>query len=120
MRSTETIGPVERALWLRSVPPFTGVRARPLAALAQLTHEELVPAGATIVPLGRSARTVRCLVDGRLRARGPGGSTDVLDAPRVIGLPELLAGSELRVALSAEADATILTIAGAAFFDLLE
>ena len=120
MTAPETLGPVERALFLRSVPPFTGLRARPLAALAQLTREEIVPAGAAIVPLGRGARSVRFLVEGRLRARGAGDTTDVLEAPLVIGLPELLAGREVRLALAADADATILTIAGAALFDLLE
>jgi HEAT repeat protein/CRP-like cAMP-binding protein len=115
MTTPETIGPVERALWLRAVWPFTSLRARPLAALARLMREDVVPAGGAIVPVGRGARSVRLLVEGRLRARGTGEATDVLEAPQVIGLTEMLAGRELRVALAAETDATILTIPGAAF-----
>jgi len=120
MTTPETIGPVERALWLRAVWPFTSLRARPLAALARLMREDVVPAGGAIVPVGRGARSVRLLVEGRLRARGTGEANDVLEAPQVIGLTEMLAGRELRVALAAETDATILTIPGAAFLDLLE
>jgi CRP-like cAMP-binding protein len=116
----QTIGPVERALWLRSAPPFTGLRARLLAALAQLTHEDLVRAGRSVRPLGRVSRSVRFLMDGRLRAHVEGGATQVLEAPQVIGLTELLAGRDLRAGLTADTDVTILTVGGAQMIDLLE
>jgi CRP-like cAMP-binding protein len=115
-----TIGPVERALWLRGVPPFTGLRARLLAALAQLMREDIVRAGRSVRPVGRVSRSVRFLMEGRVQVRGERGTQAVLEAPQVIGLTELLAARELRAGLVAETDVTMLTIAGGAFLDLLE
>lgn len=120
MTTPETIGPVERTLWLRGVAPFTGLRARLLAALAQLMREEIVRAGHPVRPVGRVSRSVRLLMDGRLEIQGEGGARGELEAPQVIGLTELLAGRERRAGLVAATDVTILTISGAAFFDLLE
>lgn len=120
MRTPETIGPVERALWLRGVPPFSGLRARLLAALAQLMREDIVRAGQPVRPIGRVSRSVRLLMDGRLVVHGEAGTRLELEAPQVIGLTELLGGRELRAGLVAATDATILTIRGVAFIDLLE
>lgn len=120
MRTPDTIGPVERALWLRSVPPFTGLRARPLAALARLTREEIVRAGRPVQPPGRVSRTLRVLLEGRLRLSGDRGADVVLEAPRAVGLVELLAGRALRSGLVAERDAIILAVDGPALLDLLE
>ncbi|HSP99380.1 MAG TPA: cyclic nucleotide-binding domain-containing protein [Candidatus Dormibacteraeota bacterium] len=120
MTSPQTIGPVERALWLRGVTPFTGLRARHLAALGQLMREEIVPAGQAVRPLGAPWHTVRLLAEGRLRASGEDGAALVVDAPQVIGLIEQLAGRELRARLVADSDVTILTIDRAAMLHLLE
>jgi CRP-like cAMP-binding protein len=71
-------------------------------------------------PLGRVSRSVRLLMEGRLQVRGERGAQAVLEAPQVVGLTELLAGRELRTGMVAETDVTILTVNGAALFDLLE
>jgi CRP-like cAMP-binding protein len=120
MTSPQTIGPVERALWLRGVTPFTGLRARHLAALGQLMREEIVSAGQAVRPLGAPWDNVRLLAEGRLRASGEDGAEVVADAPQVIGLIEQLAGRELRARLVADSDVTILTIDRAAMLHLLE
>jgi CRP-like cAMP-binding protein len=120
MTSPQTIGPVERALWLRGATPFTGLRARHLAALGRLMDEEIVSAGQAIRPPGAPWRSIRLLAEGRLRVSGEDGAEVIVEAPQVIGLIEQLAGRELRARLVAESDVTILTLDGAVLHDLLE
>ncbi len=116
----DTIGPVERALWLRGVVPFTALRAGQVAALARLAGEEIASAGRTVRPFGGPLRRVRLLAEGHLIVRGADGAQTVVEAPSVIGLVELLAGRELRAGLVAESDVTLLTLDGARVLDLLE
>lgn len=117
---TQTVGPVERALWWRGAAPFTQLPPPLVAGLARLTREEIVPSGGSVEPAGSRARCVRLLGEGRLWVRDPGGGAAEIGAPQVIGLIELLAGTAPRGALQADGEATILSVDGGALLDLLE
>ena len=118
--SESTVGPVERALALRSVPLFHGLRAPQLAILAQHMREDIAPRGSVLQRAGDRVRAAYLLSDGRVREQGEGDRLASLDPPQVLGLMPLLAGQPTDTTAIAETDVSALVIDGAVLFDVLE
>lgn len=115
-----TIGPFERALALRSLPLLQGLKGAGVTVLAQLMREEYVRRGTVLYDAGEAVRAVTVLCEGRLRRERDGRAVDVIDAPAATGLVEVLAGATAAATTVAATNAVVLTIDGAALFDVLE
>jgi CRP-like cAMP-binding protein len=115
-----TVGPMERALALRSLPLFRSLRGRELAMLAQLVREHVMPAGTVLHPAGAAVRAVHLLIEGRVREEHAGQVVARREAPEAIGLVELLAAAPAHASATAETRMTALVIDRAALLDVLE
>lgn len=118
--SPATIGPLERALALRALPPFRSVPARDVAALAQILHEEEVPHGAVLYEPGEPLDALWILTEGRLHRRAHDGGNDWLEAPEALGLLELLADAPAQATVIAEDRVRALVIERSALLELLD
>jgi CRP-like cAMP-binding protein len=116
----ETVGPVERALALRSLPLFQELRARQVALLASLMREYVAPRGTMLQRAGERVRTVYLLRDGRVRQTRDGQVLPTLDAPDALGLVDWLADERVSASAVAETDITALAIDAPALRDVLE
>jgi CRP-like cAMP-binding protein len=115
-----TVGPMERALALRSLPLFRSLHGRELAMLAQLVREQVTPAGTVLHPAGEPVRAVHLLIEGRVGEEQDGRVVARREAPEAIGLVELLAGAPAHATATAETRITTLVIDRAALLDVLE
>lgn len=118
--SFPTVGPVERALALRSLPLFHALRSRQLAMLAQHTREFAAPRGSVLHRSGERVRTIYLLAEGRVNRRRGEHDLPPLEPPEAIGLLEVLADLPARVSAIADGDVSGLAIEGAALLDVLE
>lgn len=114
------VGPLERALYLRSLTLFRTLTASELAACAQLMQERYVRRGEILYEAGAPVRSLYLLVDGRVRLEDQGRRVGELDAAAGVGLVELLAGQPHRSRAVAETNALALVIDAAALLDLVE
>jgi len=117
---SDTIGPLERALLLRSLPLFRAVRGRELVLLAQIMREENATTGTVLQTAGRRVRAVRLLTSGSVRLRRGTQDAGYLDAPGALGLLELLAGLAAGSTAIADGPVATLMIDDAALLDVLE
>lgn len=115
-----TVGPVERALALRSLPLFRGLPAREVSALAQLLREHVVPRGRLLQRAGSRVNALHLLTDGRVRLQRDDAPAEFLEAPEALGLLELLAGEPARLTAIADSNVTALVIDRGALLDVLE
>jgi len=120
MAAVQTIGPIERAVLLRALPIFDGVRTGQLAALAQLTDERTAYAGQVLLAAGARVPGLAVLIDGAARVERNGSPPARVEAPYGLGVPELLAGRRSDTTITAETPATILAIDAAVWWDVLE
>lgn len=114
------IGPLERALHLRSLPIFRHLGARELAACAQLTQERYVRRGEVLYEEHDAIHALYLLVDGRVRLYRQGQAVSELGAADDVGLVEFLAGVAHPLRAVADSNALALVIDGAALLDLIE
>jgi CRP-like cAMP-binding protein len=115
-----TIGPLERALALQSLPLLRGLRGSGVAVLAQLMREEYVRRGTVLYRAGEPVRAVTVLSEGRIRRERDGRLVDEIDAPVATGLVEVLAGANAATTSTAATNAVVLMIDGSALLDVLE
>lgn len=120
MASPPTVGPLERALALRTLPVFHDVRPRQLAALAQHMREYVVPRGTILHPAVEPQRAAYLVTDGRVRLQRDGRAAGTVEAPGALGLIHLLAGQPPQATAIAETDVSTLVIEEAALLDVLE
>lgn len=114
------IGPLERALHLRSLPIFRHLGAGELAACAQLTQERYIRRGEVLYEEHQAIRALYLLVDGRVHLQRQGRSISELGASDDVGLVEFLAGVPHSLRAVADTNALALVIDGAALMDLVE
>ena len=114
------VEPLQRALYLRSVPLFRGLRAEQLVAFARLMRERWVRRGTVLCAQGEVAGAVHFLVEGRLRIERDRRLVRVAEAPASIGLVELLAQAPSAVTAVAATNVLALVIDGAALVDVIE
>ena len=71
-RDARFVGPVERLLYLRSLPGFVSLGASELATIAYETRERFFKRGQRLFTEGEAARAVHFLVEGRVSVRSQG------------------------------------------------
>lgn len=87
------VGPLDRVLYLRTLPAMDRLSAGHLAAIAAHAQEQFFPRGSTVIGAGLAPNAFYIVVDGSVALKGAGRS-DVLVGPgESIGLLPLLAGS---------------------------
>ena len=114
------IGPLERALHLRSLTIFRDLGTEELAACAQLTQERYLRRHEVLYREGQPIRALYLLIDGSVRLEHQGRHLRHLEAAADLGLIELLAGQPHRFRAVADSNAVALVIEGAALMDLVE
>jgi CRP-like cAMP-binding protein len=113
------VGPLERALYLRSMPLFRDLGATELAACAQLLEERAMPRGTVLYGEHEGVRVIYLLVEGRVQvARGK--AVRYLEPPDAAGLVEFLSGQWQTPRATATTDLFALAMDPGAFLDLLE
>lgn len=120
MASIQTTGPMERALLLRRLPLFEGMRTAHLVALARVAEEQSLRAGTVVQAGGKPPRAARVLLDGSVRVERGGQTVARLEAPQALGLLDLLAEQPSATRIVAELPVTLLVIEGAVWWDVLE
>jgi CRP-like cAMP-binding protein len=120
VREIALVGPLERALHLRSLSMFEGLRPREVGILAQLMKEEFQPAGAVLCLDGAPPTKLRLLVEGSVRNEKAGRALGTQRAPGLIGLSGVLGGRPASVRSVAETPLTLLSIDAQDFLDVIE
>lgn len=114
------VGPLERALSLRSLALFHTLNANELAACAQLTQERYIRRGEVLYEEGGPPRSLFLRVDGRVHLEQHGRRLRDFEASDDAGLVELLAGRSHQSRAVADSNALALVIDSAALLDLME
>jgi CRP-like cAMP-binding protein len=114
------VGPLERALHLRSFPELRSQSPQDLVLLAQLMREQWVRRGTVLQTAGRRVATVHLLLEGSVRCERGGRLRQRVEAAEAIGLLELLAGADSEVQYVADTNLLVLEADGAALIDILE
>ncbi len=114
------VGPMERALHLRSLPFLRELEAAELAACAQLVEEVQLRRGAVLYGPREGVPAVYLVVDGHVQLERGGLIVDRLGPPHMVGLVELLAGGPTVRRGVAETNLIALAIDSGELFDLLE
>jgi CRP-like cAMP-binding protein len=114
------LGPLERALYMRSLAIFRDLGARELASCARLTQERYIRRGEVLYDEGEPIRSLYLLIDGRVRLEHQSQRLRSLEASEDVGLVEFLAGQCHRLRAVADSNTVALLIDGAALMNLLE
>jgi CRP-like cAMP-binding protein len=115
------IGPMERALFFKSLDPFQDATAAEIAVFAENARERTFRAGDVLLERGRRVPAFHAILDGTVRAVGG----EYLDGAEVgarqpLGLLSLLARREAGLHAVAQEDVTTLVFTEDVFLDLLE
>ena len=120
MLEAPLVGPIERALHLRSLAMFEGMPSREIALISQLLKEERYPRGTVLGEEGTPPPKLGLLVDGRVRSEIRGHVLNLLRPPSLIGLSGILGGRAASLRSVADTAVTILTLDAQDFLDVLE
>jgi CRP-like cAMP-binding protein len=115
------VGPLERALYLKTLPQLEGLGSSEIAALAEHAVERRYRRGARVLRSGEPVPAFHVVVDGRLRVESPKDPKPTETGPReTAGLLALLARLEDGVDARAIQDTLTLSFEADVLFDLLE
>jgi CRP-like cAMP-binding protein len=115
------VGPLERALYLKTLPAFEGLPLSELAALSQHMRERFFRKGSVLLRRGEPVGAIYVIVDGQLRASGGEFPSETLVGPEeAVGALSFLARSDAGVEAVAEIDTLTLELDSDIFLDLLE
>lgn len=117
--SLPLVDPVERAIYLRTLPLFEGLESPVVATLARLMTEKTLPAGTVICEEGSVPSEVLIIVDGSV-TESRGGFAWSRDAPTSIGGYSLLVVEGDGPRVVAATDLRVLALDGRTFLDLLQ
>jgi len=115
------VGPLERALYLKTLPALEGLGSSEIAALAEHAIEKRYRRGARVLRSGESVPAFHVVVDGKLRVESPKDPNPTEAGPReTAGLLSLLARLEDGIDARAIEDTLTLSVEADVVFDLLE
>ena len=115
------VGPLERALFLKSLEPMFEHGTDTIAAFAQLARERSYAPGERLLDLGRRVDSFHVIVEGSVRVQGleyPSGAS--IGERRAVGFLSVLSGHEEGLSAIAEDDVVTLQFDDDVLFDLLE
>jgi len=119
-RDVPLVGPIERALHLRSLAMFEGLPSREIALTSQLMTEERYARGTVLSQEGMPPAKFGLLVAGRVRNERGGRILGIAEPSRLVGLSGVLGGRPASVKSVAETNVTLLSIDAQDFLDVLE
>jgi CRP-like cAMP-binding protein len=114
------IGPIERLLYLRTLPTIGHLPPAELASIAHYTRERFFPKGSVMLREGEPASAVFFLVDGRASLRRGGKPIRIVEAPFAVGFLPLLARDPNGVEVRAEVDTVALELGADELVDAFE
>ncbi len=120
MLEVPLVGPIERALHLRSLAMFEGIPSHELALVSQLMKEERYARGAVLAQEGVPPNKARLVVDGRVRHERRGVGLGRAKPPTIVGIGGILGGRTASLRSVAETSVTLLSIDAQDLLDVLE
>jgi CRP-like cAMP-binding protein len=115
------VGPLERALYLKTLAPLEGLGPAEIAAFAEHAIERRYRRGSQVLKAGEITPAFHVVVDGRLRAQSPKDVQPNEVGPReTVGLLTLLARSTQGIEAIAMEETLTLSFEADVVFDLLE
>ena len=119
-RDARFVGPVERLLYLRSLPGFVSLGASELATIAYETRERFFKRGQRLFTEGEAARAVHFLVEGRVSVRSQGRILQLIEPPYTVGFLPVLARGNQHVEARVESDTLTLELPAESVHDAFE
>ncbi len=119
-RDARFIGPVERLLYLRTLPAIGLLPPPELATVAQNTRERSFGRGQRLMEEGSAADSVFFIVEGRVTARRDGRVLQRVEPPFAVGFLPVLSGDPDGMEVRAETDVLALELSAEDLFDALE
>lgn len=110
---------VEKILFLRNVPLFSGMPPGELSRLADITKEVIYPAGSSIIREGEYGDTMYLIVEGEVRVHRGAAKIAVLKEKDYFGEMSILAGEPRSASVTALSDCLLLRINQADFHEML-
>jgi CRP-like cAMP-binding protein len=115
------VGPLERALYLKTLSPLEGLGPAEIAVFAEHAVEHRYRRGAHVLKAGEMVPACHVVVEGRLRVQSPKDPQPTEVGPReTAGLLTLLARSTQGVDAIAVEDTLTLSIEADVVFDIME
>lgn len=114
------VGPLDRVLFLRTIPIFEGLRPAHLAAIAQHARERVWPVGALLQTPDQAAETVYLVVEGEVELSHADGVTQRIGPGQTVGVLELLSRSQTALTARTTRDTVALEFDWDAQFDICE
>lgn len=114
------IGPIERLLYLRSLPSIGELPPGELASIAHFTRERSFRKGERLLVEGEPADKVFFLVEGRVSMRRGGRALREVEAPFAVGFLPVLANDPSGVEVRAEVDTLALELGADELLDAFE
>lgn len=110
---------VQKILFLRNVPLFSGMPARELSYLAGIAEEVVYPAGQQVIRQGEPGDSMFLIVEGEVKIHSGDRQLAVLKERDHFGEMSLLDGEPRSASASAEVDCLLLRINQSDFFRIL-
>lgn len=117
----QMVGPMERTLFLKSLPALRDLRPRELAVIAEYARERHLKKGTVLLRRGERVDAFYIVVEGRLHVEGaehPNGHD--AEADEAIGILSLVSQSEEGIDAVATVDTLVLEVDGDVLYDLFE
>ncbi len=110
---------VQKILFLRNVPLFSGMPPGELSHLAGIAEEVIYPAGGAIIHQGEHGDSMFLIVEGDIRIHRDGVELAVLGGQNHFGEMSILDGEPRSASASALTDCLLLRINQTDFYDIL-
>jgi CRP-like cAMP-binding protein len=114
------IGPIERLLYLRTLPTIGHLPPSELASIAHFTRERFFTKGGVMLREGLPASSVFFLVEGRASLRRGGTTIREIEAPFAVGFLPVLARDPNGLEVRAETDVVALELGADELLDAFE
>ena len=114
------VGPLDRILYLRSLPSIGEASIEDLASIAEYLEERTFRKGQALIQGDRPVGSIHFVVSGIVRATFQGATVGVVEPPEGVGLIGFLSGQPSGYEAIAEVDTRTLAIDTDAFVGILE
>lgn len=114
------VGPLERVVYLRTVPASESLGFEELVSIAQRARERFFPKGSFLIQRGQDAAAFHLVVEGQVQVWREGLPSETIGPQEVVGFLHLLARADERLEARAETDVLTLEFDSDAQMDLCE
>ena len=114
------VGPVERLIYLRTLPTISLLPPGELAQMAHNTRERFFKKGSRLIEEGREAGHVFFIVEGVVSTRREGRIMQLIEPPFAVGFLPVLSHDPNGIEARAETDVVALELSADDLFDAME